>query len=249
MRFTNLLFATIVAGAIALPQRGPGGDGQSVQAQGRNGRPGRRPKGRPVNVIQEPPSSGAEPPPVQPTITPPDDQQGNNDVPPNNQEGNNNVPPNDQEGNIDTPPNDQEGNNNEDDAGQGAGNNQGNNGNQTGNNNNAGGNGAFDASLVPEFGVEAGQQPDGRGNCVGNNGVLIPCECPPDRDVFVQLVQEAAAAGNSEGVPISFPTGNSNEDARARIGASIVVLQNLNGRGVGCPAAATTFLQQQADLE
>ncbi|KAF2748688.1 hypothetical protein M011DRAFT_466467 [Sporormia fimetaria CBS 119925] len=112
----------------------------------------------------------------------------------------------------------------------------------------AGGNSAFDASLVPEFGIEPGQQPDGTGNCVGVNNVLIPCSCPPDRQEFIQQVQAAAAAGNSEGVPISFPTGSSSADARARIGASIIVLQNLNGRGVGCPAASTTFLQQQAAL-
>jgi hypothetical protein len=106
----------------------------------------------------------------------------------------------------------------------------------------------FDPSLVPDFGIEPNQQPDGTGNCVGNNGVLIPCTCPPDRADFIQQVQAAAINGNSAGVPISFPTGDSDADKRARIAASIVVLQNLNGRGVGCPAAATTFLQQLAAL-
>jgi len=227
MRFTNLLFATFVAVAVALPQRGPVDGEQNVQAQNRNGRPNRRPKNRPGNVIQEPPATSVQPPAVQATVTPPNDQEGNNNEENDAaQGGDNNQAIND----------DQNGNGN-----------QGDNGNQNdGNNDNN--NGAFDASLVPEFGIEAGQQPDGAGNCVGNNGVLIPCECPPDREEFIQLVQEAAAAGNSEGVPIDFPTGDSNADARARIGASIVVLQNLNGRGVGCPAAATTFLQQQAEL-
>jgi len=127
--------------------------------------------------------------------------------------------------------------------------NDNNNANQNQNQNqNGNANGAFDPALVPEFGIQAGQQPDGTGNCVGNAGKLIPCSCPPDRQAFIQMVQQAAAAGNSAGVPISFPTGNSAADQRARIGASIIVLQNLNGRGVGCPAAATTFLEQQAAL-
>ncbi|PVI00907.1 hypothetical protein DM02DRAFT_469069, partial [Periconia macrospinosa] len=97
------------------------------------------------------------------------------------------------------------------------------------------------AALVPEFGIQAGQQPDGTGNCIGNNNVKIPCSCPPDRQQFIQKVQAAAAAGNSEGVPIKFPTDNSSQSKKDRIGASIIVLQNLNGKGVGCPAAATTF--------
>ncbi|CAI6332430.1 unnamed protein product [Periconia digitata] len=125
-----------------------------------------------------------------------------------------------------------------------------NNGNANGNANNgngqAGQNGAFDASLVPEFGIEAGQQPDGAGNCIGNNNVKIPCSCPPDRQEFIQKVQAAAAAGNSEGVPVEFPTDNSSASEKARIGTSIIVLQNLNGLGQGCPAAATNFLAQQA---
>jgi hypothetical protein len=105
--------------------------------------------------------------------------------------------------------------------------------------------GSFDAALVPEFGVEAGQNPDGTGNCSGNGGKLIPCQCPPDRDAFIQKVSSAVAAGNSEGVPVEFPTDDSSASAKARIQTAIIVLQNLNGKGVGCPAAATTFLDQQ----
>ncbi|KAF2708444.1 hypothetical protein K504DRAFT_355557, partial [Pleomassaria siparia CBS 279.74] len=101
------------------------------------------------------------------------------------------------------------------------------------------------AALVPEFGIQAGQQPDGTGNCVGNGGKLIPCQCPPNRASFIQKVGAAVAAGNSAGVPVKFPTDNSSASKKARIQTSIVVLQNLNGRGVGCPAAATTFLEQQ----
>ncbi|KAL1612519.1 hypothetical protein SLS60_000746 [Paraconiothyrium brasiliense] len=105
---------------------------------------------------------------------------------------------------------------------------------------------SFDASLVPEFGIQAGQSPDGQGNCLGLNNVKIPCSCPPDRQGFIQKVQAAAAAGNSEGVPVKFPSDDSSASKKARIQTSIVVLQNLNGRGKGCPAAATTFLAQQA---
>ncbi|KAF2105312.1 hypothetical protein BDV96DRAFT_458312, partial [Lophiotrema nucula] len=103
-------------------------------------------------------------------------------------------------------------------------------------------------SLVPQFGIKAGQQPDGTGNCVGNDGKLIPCQCPPDRALFIQKVQAAAEAGNSEGVPVSFPTDNSAKSQKARIATSIIVLQNLNSKGVGCPAASTTFLDQQKAL-
>ncbi|KAL5384165.1 hypothetical protein PMIN02_009339 [Paraphaeosphaeria minitans] len=106
--------------------------------------------------------------------------------------------------------------------------------------------GGFDASLVPYFGIEAGQSPDGTGNCLGLNNVKIPCSCPPDRQEFIQEIQAAAAAGNFEGVLIKFPLDDSGASKKARIGASIIVLQNLKGRGVGCPAASTTFLAQQA---
>jgi hypothetical protein len=58
-------------------------------------------------------------------------------------------------------------------------------------------------------------------------------------------VSAAVAAGNSEGVPVEFPTDDSSASEKARIQTSIVVLQNLNSKGVGCPAAATTFLEQQ----
>jgi hypothetical protein len=126
-------------------------------------------------------------------------------------------------------------------------------GNQNGQNQNGGNQdganqatGGFDAALVPEFGIEAGQGPDGKGNCLGLNNVKIPCSCPPDRQDFIQKVQAAAAAGNSEGVPVEFPLDDSSASKKARIQTSIIVLQNLNGRGVGCPAAATTFLAQQA---
>jgi hypothetical protein len=112
--------------------------------------------------------------------------------------------------------------------------------------------GGVDVSLVPEFGVTAGQDPDGTGNCIGINNVKIPCSCPPDRDTFIADLNANVAAGhatNNPSVAVSFPTGNTNQDAAARIEAAIVTLQNLNGSGVGCPAASTTFSAQLAAVQ
>lgn len=122
--------------------------------------------------------------------------------------------------------------------------------NATGNPNGSGNGtdtGTFNAALVPEFGIQSGQNPDGTGNCDGNNGVLIPCQCPPDRNDFIEKVKDAAAAGSSSGVPVKFPTDDSSASEKQRIQTAIIVLQNFNGqKGSGCPAAATTFLAQLA---
>jgi len=112
--------------------------------------------------------------------------------------------------------------------------------------------GGVDASLVPQFGVTAGQSPDGTGNCIGINGIKIPCTCPPDSATFLADLNANVAAGhatNNPSVSLSFPTGSSNADAAARIEASIITLQNLNGPGVGCPAASTTFSAQLAAVQ
>ncbi|KAJ3747717.1 hypothetical protein DFH05DRAFT_1458009 [Lentinula detonsa] len=112
--------------------------------------------------------------------------------------------------------------------------------------------GGVDVSLVPEFGVTAGQSPDGTGNCIGINNIKIPCSCPPDRDTFIADLNANVAAGhatNNPSVSVSFPTGQSNADAATRIEAAIVTLQNLNGAGVGCPAASTTFSAQLAAVQ
>ncbi|CDO74891.1 hypothetical protein BN946_scf184461.g3 [Trametes cinnabarina] len=39
-----------------------------------------------------------------------------------------------------------------------------------------------DPSSVPNFGVVAGMDPNGTGNCIGINTIKIPCSCPPLRD-------------------------------------------------------------------
>jgi hypothetical protein len=108
------------------------------------------------------------------------------------------------------------------------------------------------ASLIPAFGVTAGQDPDGTGNCIGINNIKIPCTCPPDLATFTADLNANVAAGhavNNPSVAVSFPTGSSNADAAARIEAAIVTLQNLNGPGVGCPAASTTFSAQLAAVQ
>jgi len=109
--------------------------------------------------------------------------------------------------------------------------------------------------LVPQFGVVKGTNANAQqvGSCDGFNGqasVLIPCFCPPDRDVFLQRLGQAMADGNVLGEPIQFSndaTDQSEETNRLRATALVVVLQNFNGtKGVGCPAAsAPNFLSQQ----
>lgn len=110
-----------------------------------------------------------------------------------------------------------------------------------------------DRSLVPEFGHQRGLNPTGTGDCDGIPGApKIPCSCPPDREEFLRQLDANVAAGHAvknPAAPVSFPTGNSNGDRIARIQASLITLQNLNGPGVGCPAVSTTLLQQQKAIE
>ncbi|TFK48753.1 hypothetical protein OE88DRAFT_1713870 [Heliocybe sulcata] len=114
-----------------------------------------------------------------------------------------------------------------------------------------------DPSLVPEFGWEANVNPTGTGDCDGavlaanDKPVKVPCACPPDRDTFIQSLNANINAGfavNNPSVAVTFPTDSSTQSQIARIQASLVTLQNLNGSGKGCPAAATTLLAQQNAL-
>jgi len=110
-----------------------------------------------------------------------------------------------------------------------------------------------DPNLVPQFGIQAGVNPTGTGDCDGIKNaagqvVKIPCSCPPDRGSFIASLSSNVAAGqvvNNPSVKVSFPTDNSKASQLARIQTAIVTLQNLRGPGVGCPAASTTFLAQQ----
>jgi hypothetical protein len=112
--------------------------------------------------------------------------------------------------------------------------------------------GGVDPALVPDFGHQAGLNPTGTGDCDGVTNaagqvVKVPCSCPPDRDTFIQSLSANVAAGhavNNPSVSVSFPTDDSNASKAARIQASLVTLQNLNGPGKGCPAASTTFSAQ-----
>ena len=73
-----------------------------------------------------------------------------------------------------------------------------------------------------------------------------------DSILILQSLSDNVAAGravNNPGVAVSFPTDNSKASKLARMQAALVTLQNLRGPGVGCPAAATTFLAQQAAIQ
>jgi len=113
-----------------------------------------------------------------------------------------------------------------------------------------------DPSLVPDFGVSPGVNPSGTGNCDGINGpngapILIPCSCPPDRQTFINSLNANVASENDVNNPAiaaPFPTDSSVGSQIVRLQTSISTLQNLNGPGVGCPAASTTFSAQLSAL-
>ncbi|OAX43818.1 hypothetical protein K503DRAFT_43909 [Rhizopogon vinicolor AM-OR11-026] len=111
-----------------------------------------------------------------------------------------------------------------------------------------------DPALVPSFGWQSGVNPDGTGNCDGavndTNGkpILVPCQCPPNSTFFLTALNRNVAAGfvtTNPTVKLSFPTDNSTASQSARLNAAAVTLQNLEGPGVGCPVASTTFSAQQ----
>jgi hypothetical protein len=109
---------------------------------------------------------------------------------------------------------------------------------------------SIDLSLIPEFGLTAGQSPNGSGSCATTNNILIPCFCPPDRGEFINKVNSAVAAGNVLGTPVTFnidPLAQSDQDQFDRATTCLIVLQSFNGtHGVGCPAAsAPNILSQQ----
>ena len=114
--------------------------------------------------------------------------------------------------------------------------------------------GEVDKTLVPEFGVTAGTDPDVLqiGSCAGFNGTLIqiPCTCPPDRYLFINTLNTALWTGSIEGEPISF-SNNPNDKSMAtnqqRATACIIVLQNFNGKKKSgyLVASAPNFKTQQ----
>jgi len=109
-----------------------------------------------------------------------------------------------------------------------------------------------DPALVPDFGIVAGTNPTGTGDCDGVNGIKIPCSCPPSRDSFITSLSADVAAGhdvNNPSVAAPFPTDNSVASQITRLQTSVTTLQNLHGAGVGCPASSTTFLAQIQALQ
>lgn len=111
-------------------------------------------------------------------------------------------------------------------------------------------------SLVPDFGVKANTNPGAKqvGSCDGfaaasNAVTLIPCSCPPSRASFLAALDRNVAAGQVQGTPVRFNNDAADQSVAAnqqRATAMLVTLQNLNGAGVGCPAAsAPNFALQQ----
>ncbi|KZW01651.1 hypothetical protein EXIGLDRAFT_717235 [Exidia glandulosa HHB12029] len=114
------------------------------------------------------------------------------------------------------------------------------------------------ARLAPPLGHAAGINPTGTGDCDGavlrddGTAVKVPCNCPPSQDVYINALRANVQAGhavNQPSVPVSFPTDDSINSQITRIQAALISLQNLNGSGVGCPAASTTLLAQQKALQ
>jgi hypothetical protein len=114
---------------------------------------------------------------------------------------------------------------------------------------------AIDPTLVPAFGIVPGipsiSQP---GSCQGANGINIPCPCPPDRDEFIQRLEQFSSAGKAFDIPLSFSTDMDDMSYATqleRVDACIITLQNFDNtvKGAGCPAAsAPNFITLQAGL-
>jgi hypothetical protein len=112
-----------------------------------------------------------------------------------------------------------------------------------------------DEMLVPEFGVVSDTDRDALqiGSCTGFNGqfVPIPCTCPPDRNLFINALNNALEVGNVEGEPITFSNDASDQSEatnKQRATACIIVLQSFNGeKGDGCPVASAPNFKTQQD--
>jgi len=114
------------------------------------------------------------------------------------------------------------------------------------------------SDLIPQFGITAGVNPSGTGNCDGINGangkpILIPCQCPPPREQFIAALNANVAAGhciNNPGVAVPpFPTDNSTTSQLTIFHICTVTLQNLVGPGKGCPQSSTTWSAQAAAVQ
>ena len=106
-------------------------------------------------------------------------------------------------------------------------------------------------SLTPEYGVEAGVNDDGSGNCETPIApAKIPCTCPPPRDEFLTALTEAVQSGETFGLPAPFPTDDDPDSEKTRLTTMLSVLQNIDGGvGQGCPAIATTYKQRIDEID
>jgi hypothetical protein len=83
------------------------------------------------------------------------------------------------------------------------------------------------ASLILDFGLTAGQDPNGSGSCTGANNALIPYFCPPDREGFIEKVNSAVASGSFLGTPVLFDVdllAQSDKDRFNRVTTCLIVL-------------------------
>lgn len=118
----------------------------------------------------------------------------------------------------------------------------------TGGGGGGGASGNINTSLVPDFGVAQIANANARqqGSCDGFNAasnavVNIPCSCPPSRATFLAALDKNVAAGSVQGEKVQFNNDAGDQSAatnKQRATAMLVTLQNLNGAGVGCPAAS-----------
>ncbi|KIV86673.1 hypothetical protein PV11_02270 [Exophiala sideris] len=110
-----------------------------------------------------------------------------------------------------------------------------------------GGTASVDGSSCPAFGITAGvKATDGTANCVGDNGVDIPCDCPPNLNTFTSFLGTVVASGDQ------FPSGTSAADQLTRLQTCLVALQNFQGglgSGVGCPIVSTNWKELQSQLQ
>jgi hypothetical protein len=112
-----------------------------------------------------------------------------------------------------------------------------------------------DETLVPEFGVVRGTDPDVLqiGSCSGFNRqfVPIPCTCPPDHNLFINALNNALEVGNVKGEPITFSNDASDQSGatnKQRATACVIVLQSFNGeKGNRCPVASAPNFKTQQD--
>ena len=110
---------------------------------------------------------------------------------------------------------------------------------------------------------------DGAVNGTDGKPIKIPCDCPPNRESFIQVslhlysfnfrflphlcqkLNANVAAGHVTTNPtvlVSFPQDNSKASQLARFNTASDTLQNLDGPGKGCPIVSTTFQAQVAAI-